>query len=319
VRADEHRADEERTAEGAEAEAAVAEAGRRTTSRQALARHAGFEEVSPEVGVLDEAAFDDLLTTDPDAALSLLADLTGATDQVLRELARRLAGRVVVDVVRTGAPRRRGIGRLRHVPADRSHGELDLDRGVEALAVARAHGTAPDLGELHAREWSRPDLALCLLVDRSGSMGGSRLATAAVAAAACLWRAPTDTSVVAFADEAVVLAGQGSGRAPETVVEDLFRLRGHGPTDLGLALRTARRQLDRSTAARRLTVLLSDGRATKGDDPVAEAAALDELVIVAPAGDSDEAAVLADALGARWVEVAGPSDVPAALAEVLGP
>jgi Mg-chelatase subunit ChlD len=102
------------------------------------------------------------------------------------------------------------------------------------------------------------------------------------------------------------------------VVEDLFRLRGHGPTDLALALRVARRQLDRSSAARRITVLLSDARATKGGDPVAEAAALDELVVLCPAGDSDEAEGLADDLGARWVEVAGPSDVPAAIADVLG-
>jgi Mg-chelatase subunit ChlD len=296
----------------------VAESARRTTSRQALGRHAGFEQVSPEVGVLDEAAFDEALEADPDEALALLADLTGATDQHLREQARRLAGRVVVDVVRTGSPRRRGIGRMRHAPADRSSGELDLDRGLEAVAAARAQGVAPALGDLHSREWSRPDLALCLLVDRSGSMGGSRLATAAVAAAACLWRAPLDTSVVAFGDEAVVLASQGSGRDPEAVVEDLFRLRGHGPTDLALALRVARHQLDRSSAGRRITVLLSDARATKGGDPVAEAVALDELVVLCPAGDSDEAAHLADALGARWVEVAGPADVPAAFAEVLG-
>ena len=44
-------------------------------------------------------------------------------------------------------------------------------------------------------------------------------------------------------------------------------------------------------------MLLSDARATKGGDPVAEAAALDELVVLCPAGDSDEAEDLADDLG----------------------
>jgi hypothetical protein len=41
--------------------------------------------------------------------------------------------------------------------------------------------------------------------------------------------------------------------------------------------------------------------------------------VLCPAGDAVEAEALADALGARWVEVGGPSDVPAAFADVLGP
>lgn len=269
------------------------------------------------MGRLDEAAFDDLLRDDPDAALALLASLTGATDERLRDAARELAGRVVVDVVRSGAPRRRGIGRLRHQRADRSDGELDLDRGLDAVAVARAHGESPSLEDLHAREWSKPTLALCLLVDRSGSMTGERLASAALAAAACLWRAPVDTSVVAFAEESVVVAPQGSGLDPEQVVDALLRLRGHGPTDLALGLRTAREQLDRSRATRRITMLLSDARPTMGGDPAAAAAALDELVILAPADDSADAEELAAAVGARCVPLAGPASIPDAIAEAL--
>jgi len=295
----------------------LADAARRTTSRHSLSRQPGFDEVSPEVGELDEAAFDELMRDDPDAALALLASLSGATDEKLRSLARELAGRVVVDVVRSGSPRRRGIGRLRHARADRSDGELDLDRGIETLAIARAHDEAPSLEDLHAREWSKPSLALCLLIDRSGSMTGERLAAAAVAAAACLWRAPVDTSVVAFAEESVVIASQGSGRETEQVVDALLRLRGHGPTDLALGLRTAREQLDRSRATRRITILLSDGRPTMGGDPVVAAGALDELVILAPAGDSADAEELAGAVGARCVSIAGPSSIPQAIAEVL--
>jgi len=295
----------------------LAEAARRTTSRHSLSRQPGFDEVSPEVGELNEAAFDDLMRDDPDAALALLASLSGATDEKLRRLARELAGRVVVDVVRSGVPRRRGIGRLRHARADRSDGELDLDRGIETLAIARAHDEAPSLEDLHAREWSKPSLALCLLIDRSGSMTGDRLAAAAVAAAACLWRAPIDTSVVAFAEESVVIASQGSGREPEQVVDALLRLRGHGPTDLALGLRTAREQLDRSRATRRITILLSDSRPTLGGDPAAAAVALDELVILAPAGDSADAEELAASVGARCVSLAGPSSIPQAIAEAL--
>jgi Mg-chelatase subunit ChlD len=148
-------------------------------------------------------------------------------------------------------------------------------------------------------------------------MGGERLATAAVAAAASLWRAPIDTSVVAFSDDAIVIASQGSGRDAEEVVNQLFKLRGFGTTDLAFAFRTAAAQLSRSSASRRITLLLSDGRATAGDDPVEAAAVLDELVILAPADDLESAAELAGAVGGRCVGVTGPSAVPDALAEAL--
>jgi Mg-chelatase subunit ChlD len=148
-------------------------------------------------------------------------------------------------------------------------------------------------------------------------MGGDRLATAAVAAAACLWRAPIDTSVIAFSDDAFVLASQGSGRAPEDVVTDLLRLRGHGTTDLALGLRTAAAQLERSRASRKVTILLSDARPTAGSDPAAIARGLDELVIVAPADDDSEAMTFAAATGARCVGVAGPSSIPDAIGYAL--
>ena len=88
-------------------------------------------------------------------------------------------------------------------------------------------------------------------------------------------------------------------------------------TDLAFAFRTATAQLARSRAGRRVTVLLSDGRDTTGADPVAAAAALDELLVIAPAEDADQARELASATGARLVTVTGPSDVARALLEAL--
>ena len=167
--------------------------------------------------------------------------------------------------------------------------------------------------------WTRPDTSLCFVIDRSGSMSGAQLATAAIGAAACAWRAGTDHSVIAFNHKALVLKAQDEERSPEAVTDDILRVRGFGPTDLALALRTARAQLDRSHAARRIVVLLSDARPTAGADPVPVAAGLDELCILAPAADVDDAAALARAVGARWVPLAGPSQLPAALRQLLDP
>jgi Mg-chelatase subunit ChlD len=266
--------------------------------------------------MLDEDAFDQAMADDADEALGMLADLAGATDERLRALARRLAGRLVVELARTGPTRRRGIGRVQRMPFRPDGGDLDIDASVEALAIARAGGSPPDPDELRVRGWVRPGTALCLLVDRSGSMSGRPLATAAVAASAVAIRAPADHSVLAFASDVIVAKGQETPRPAEQIVNDLLVLRGHGTTDLALALRAARAQLERSRAARRIAVLLSDCRATVEGDVFAAAMQLDELWVVAPEGDSAEAEALAAAVGARVVTVAGPSAVADAFAKL---
>ncbi len=297
----------------------MAEAARRTTSRRDLARNPRFEQISPEVGELDEAAAEEALDDDPDELLSMLAELTAATDPKLRELARRLAARVFLDLARRGPARPRGVGRIVERPYRPDAGDLDLDASLDALVDAGGRRRAVDPERLRVRGWVQPGTALCLLVDRSGSMGGRPLATAAVAAAAVAWRAPADYSVVAFGKDAVVAKSQDVAKPSERVVTDLLALRGFGTTDLAGGLHAARDQLARSRAGRKIAVLLSDCRATVEGDAVAAARQLDELVVVAPEGDSAEAAAFAAQVGARLTTVAGPSGVADALTHVLGP
>ncbi|MFM8383113.1 MAG: VWA domain-containing protein [Actinomycetota bacterium] len=294
------------------------EASKRTLSRRELARHPQFEQVSPEVGELDESAVDEAMDEDPDAMLALLADLTGATDPALRDLARRLAGRLFLDVSRRGPTRPRGIGKMVTTPYRPDAGDIDLDASMAAIIEARAARSAVDPDGLKVRSWATPGTAISLLVDRSGSMGGKPLATSAMAAAAVAWRSPQDYSVVAFGKDVVVAKSQGSDKPGESVVNDVLALRGFGTTDLAGALRAAGQQLGRSRAGRRIAVVLSDCRATVEGDVEAAARALDELVIVAPAGDDAEARALAGVIGARIAVVDGPSDIPAALQQVLG-
>jgi Mg-chelatase subunit ChlD len=269
--------------------------------------------------VIDPDALSEFLDDDPDAAMALLADMVAATDEQLRELARAQAGRVMVEAARSGPQRRRGVGRLRRVKLSQAEGDVDVDASLDALVAARGTSTAPDPAEVVVGAWQRPDVALCLLVDRSGSMSGDRLASAAVAAAAVMFRVPLDCSVVAFAEDAVVVCAQDEQRDPDEVVSDLLRLRGFGVTDVGLALRTAAGQLARSTAGRRVAVLLSDCRTTSGGDPLGHVAGIDELVVLAPEDDTADAETMAEAVGARWTTVGGPSTVAEALVRVLGP
>ena len=274
--------------------------------------------MSPEVGELDESAVDDAMDEDPDAMLALLADLTGATDPTLRELAKRLAGRLFLDLAKRGPIRPRGIGKMATLPYRSDAGDIDLDASMSAIVESRAARSAIDPEELKVRTWVRPGTAIALCVDRSGSMGGEPLATSAVAAAAVAWRSPEDYSVITFGKDVVVVKSQESSKGSELVVNDVLSLRGFGTTDLAGALRTASEQLSRSRAGRRIAVVLSDCRATVEGDVVAAARGLDEVVIIAPAEDDAEARALAAEIGARIATIHGPSEVPAALQTALG-
>ena len=145
--------------------------------------HDGFEEVSPEVGVLDEEAFARKLASEPDTALTMLADLVAATDPALSEVARNLAGRIFIDIASRVGPTRRGVGRIASRKSHDFSGDLDIDASVDAIAGHRATGVL-EVEQLRHRVWTKNTHAISLVIDRSGSMGGEPLATAALTAAA---------------------------------------------------------------------------------------------------------------------------------------
>lgn len=243
--------------------------------------------------------------------------MSHATDRTLAALARRLAGRLLIDLTTAGPARSGGTGRLVPRPAQPDSSDIDVDASLDAIHGAMVERRRPALDDLTTRTWARPQTAICLLVDRSGSMDGARLATAALAAAACTWRAPDDLAVLAFGDRVLTIKDLEQQQPPETVVTSVLRLRGHGTTDIDLALKAGRRQLQASTARRRVVVLLSDGESTTGDDPVPAARSIDELAIVAPADEPEHALHLGRESGARVQLIDGPLDVVSALNAVL--
>ena len=248
------------------------------------AEHPAFATVSPQVGVIDPAALDSQLRRNPERTVALLADMAVATDPALRADARRLAGRLLPPLGRVGPPRRRGTRRL---VAHRGSlaGDLDLDRTLEL-----SEGLRPDRPErIVARSWSATPRAICLLVDRSGSMTGRAVALAAVAAAAVV-QASGDrlrTGVIAFAAEALLLRDLRSEVPSDRVVDDLLSLRGHGVTDLAGALRAAAAQLEQVAPGGRGAILMSDCLHTRGGDPSGPAGAFDVLHVLGTSPDPD--------------------------------
>jgi magnesium chelatase subunit D len=292
-------------------------AARRTISRAELAaKHASFTALSPEVGLLDENELPRLLAADPDATVTLLADLTLATDTKLRATAQRLAARVFVQLGATGWRQSRGTRRLG--PGSHDDGDLDLDRTFE-----RWQGSwPPDADQLVTRSWQAHPRAVCLLIDTSGSMSGLAIAIAAVAAAGVVLaaRRRLDPGVVAFGGDVTVLQAQGKRRVPEELVGDLLKLRGHGMTDLAAGLRAAGEQLASAAARDRVTILLSDCLRTAGGDPASALTGIDKLQVICPLPTEESqaaAAILARRGGGVSQPVRTLADVAPALARVL--
>ena len=305
------------TLEGQDARDAVREAGRRTTSRAELAqRYPELLQVSPEVGRLDEEALEELMGRNGDAALALLCDLAVATDAELRARARRVAAKVFIRMARQGPPARRGLRRLTTVRG--AEGDLELDRTLDRTGGLRPRH--PD--DFVVRRWAAAQRAVCLLVDRSGSMKGEAVAMAGLAAAAVVIAGDehSDCSVVAFSDRPIVLQSQGQRRPPDELVGDLLALRGLGTTDLALALSAAAAQLERAASPDRLAVLMSDCLATAGGDPLASLRGVDRLHVLGTSLDPESLAAgraLARRGGGRHVVVIHPHEVARAVSSLL--
>jgi len=296
---------------------------RRTIGRAELAaRHESFGAISPEVGQLDEGPLVALLAADPDAAVTLLADLARATDRELRAAAQRLAARVFFRLGAAGRQPARGTRRL---TASRAEGDLDLEATLDRWSGP----WPPEAGDLVTRSWQARRRALCLLIDHSGSMSGLAVAIAAVAAASVVFAASEGgwgggrglaPAIVAFSGAVTVLQAQGTRRDPAGLVGDLVALRGHGMTDLAAALRAAAAQLAGAAVGERVAVLLSDCLPTAGGDPALALTGISRLHVLCPLPTADAERAAAD-LARRGDGVCQPvrrlADLAPALTRVL--
>ena len=180
----------------------------------------------------------------------------------------------------------------------------------------------PPPADLVTQSWFAPRRALCLLVDRSGSMSGLAVAIAAVAAASVVLASDGRLSpgIVAFSGQVRVLQPQGTRRPASGLVGELVALRGHGLTDLAAALRTAAAQLATAPASERVAVLLSDCLPTAGPDPALALGGISTLHVLCPrptAAAERAATALARRGGGLCQPVRGLDDVAPALTRVL--
>ena len=125
----------------------------------------------------------------------------------------QLSASIVLERARAGRPSMRGISRLRPVRGA-TDGDLDIDASIEAVSAARMQARPVTPEDLTTVQWAKAHTAFAVVVDRSGSMSGARLAAAATVAAACALRAPQEHAVLSFAGSVEVIRPLVSDIAP---------------------------------------------------------------------------------------------------------
>jgi MoxR-like ATPase/Mg-chelatase subunit ChlD len=218
-------------------------------------------------------------------ALELLGDLVALGDnRRLRELARRLAGEIIIETARRDVAGRAGRGRLTSVRFSGDCCELDLERTLEALA-GDPFPKDDDFFVFERRDRSR---SYALMLDISGSMTGSKIFNAALALASVAIRVrDAPVSVIAFWHDAAVLKPLSAPMDLEPLLDRLLSLNGRGLTDVGTALEAALGELGASSTQEKVAILFSDGMQNAGRPAEELAPAFDTLHVVGTGEASD--------------------------------
>lgn len=183
--------------------------------------------------------------------------------------------------------------------------------GRTTLETVLPVGCDPDKDE------QQPSLAMVLVIDRSGSMGGLKLDLAKDAASAAIeLLGPRDQwGVVAFDNEPHWISPLQSAADKSILLDSISRLEAAGGTNLYPALRAAYESLQASSATYKHVLVLSDGVSSPADDAALVAEMVAEQMTVSTIALGDKAdrprlRAMAEQGGGKFYQCDDPRAVP---------
>ena len=224
------------------------------------------------------------LGVEPDAvdgwavATRLSASSFELGNRELKAYARRIATAAVLRRAwRLVGPIRRATRPVLAVMDEPFHGELEVEATLENVAGKRF----PERDDWIVERREDREQQLVLMMDASLSMAGENLAVAAVAAAVLALKLRSeDLSVVVFENVARAVSHLEERDDPEQIVTRLLSEPARGYTNIEAALRLGGHEIGRGRNPRKAGLLITDGVATAGGDPLPAADAFPRLHVL---------------------------------------
>jgi MoxR-like ATPase len=230
------------------------------------------EEVSKFLHANRELAEEILRSPD---VLELYGYISPQLDPELREIAKRYASRLIVQMASQIANLGMKSGPLHRVPGSPTSDEIEIDATMERIID---HPTRP-LEENLVVLGRHPEQKACVvMLDHSHSMTGIKISMAALTAAVIALHFKRDYGVVTFNTQARVLKSIAVDKSPTQTVSEILSLQAHGYTNIRQALELGIREIKRYD--RKIGILITDGDWTYGGDPLQAARLFDELHVI---------------------------------------
>lgn len=208
-------------------------------------------------------------------SLEVFANIFGMLKPQVRQLAMKIASRLIIKIAKQIADTGYRSGTLKLVRGFADGTEIELDRSLENYVEEPERGV---LDSIVSYKRQRERKAFVVMLDHSFSMKGIKIMLAAVTAATIAQHFKRDYAILAFSNRVTVLKGINENKGPEAVLEKLFALELKGDTDVRLVLNEGLKQLDKFE--RKMGLILTDGAWNQGGDPLETAAAFDKLSVI---------------------------------------
>lgn len=214
------------------------------------------------------------ILSSPDV-LDLYGYISHQLDPELREIAKRYASRLIVQMASQIANLGVKSGRLHPVRGSVDQDEIEIDATLERIIDHRDRPLEENLVVLTRR----PEQKACVvMLDHSHSMTGIKISMAALTAAVIALHFKRDYGIVTFNTQARVLKGISANKSPTQIASEILSLQAYGYTNIRQALELGIDEIKRYD--RKIGILITDGDWTYGGDPLQAARLFDELHVI---------------------------------------